>query len=65
MTRSQLRLFKARSHSEAAMTRSTLARSEVELDLVDLYLNTLREKGRMRATLTAMDLLAGNLGPWS
>ena len=51
--------------STVGVLAALLARSEVELDLADIYLSTLREKGRMRAILTATDLLAGNLGPWS
>lgn len=54
-----------RATSTVGVLAALLARSDVELDLVDLYLNTLREKNRMRAALTARDLLAGNLGPWS
>lgn len=57
--------YSVRAASTVGVLATLLARSEVELDLVDLYLNTLREKSRMRATLTAADLLAGDLGPWS
>lgn len=54
-----------RTASTVGVLAALLARSEVDLELVDMYLNTLREKGRMRVALPATDLLAGNLGPWS
>jgi hypothetical protein len=38
--------------------------SGVDNVMTDLYLRTLRERKRMHARLTAIDLLAGDLGPW-
>ncbi len=42
-----------------------LARNEVDTVTVDLYLETLRARNRMRVGLMATNLLANDLGPWA
>jgi hypothetical protein len=42
----------------------TIAGSGVDPAMADTYLQTLRARERMHARLTAIDLLAGDLGPW-
>jgi hypothetical protein len=51
--------------STIGVLAALLARNEVDTATVDLYLDTLRARNRMRVGLTTTNLLAGDLGPWA
>jgi predicted nucleic acid-binding protein len=55
--------YDVRAASTVGALAALLARNEVDLATVDLYLDTLRARNRMRVGLTTTNLLAGDLGP--
>lgn len=64
--RAEARRRGLRASSTVGVLAQLLAipRSGSDAVMADLYLKTLQSHDRMHASLTSMDLLAGDLGPW-
>lgn len=63
--RAVARQHAVKASSTVGVLAELLARNIVASATVDAYLDTLRARRRMRAQITSIDLLAGELGSWS
>ena len=63
--RAVCRAHAVRASSTVGVLGELLARAVVRAGAADAYLDVLRARGRMRAPITSIDLLAGELGSWA
>lgn len=63
--RAVARQHAVKASSTVGVLAELLARNIVDAAAVDAYLDILRTRRRMRARITSIDLLAGELGSWA